>query len=113
MIPTCLSERLSRSPDTGSSQAIGQASEKYGTTSPRKDKNFSGIDQRLVLLFHRMISFLKVPREQRQSREDTHRLLSQARVEFCAHSMVSDVIIVAEVYGLLHPGDNDVDPIDM
>lgn len=60
-----------------------------------------------------MINLLKVPRKQRQSREDIHRLLSQARVELCTHWMPSDPMIVAVVYRLLHPGDDDVDPIDM
>ena len=48
----------------------------------------------------------------RQSREDVQRTLSLARVEFCTHLMLSDPRIVAAVYEILHPGENDVDPID-
>lgn len=59
-----------------------------------------------------MINFISVPREQRESREDIHRLLSQTKVDVCTHLTLSDPMIVAAVYRLLHPGDDDVDPID-
>lgn len=64
-----------------------------------------------MLRFHRMINFLNVPSEQHQFREDVHRLSSQASVELWAFSTLSDLMVVAVVCRLLHPGDNGFDPI--
>lgn len=71
------------------------------------------VGEGLVLEFHWKLNFLNVPREQRQSREEIHCLLSQARVELCTHSMLSDPRIATAVYRLLYPGEDVVDPIDM
>ncbi len=59
-----------------------------------------------------MISFISVPREQRQSREDIDRLLSPAKIELCTHTMLSHLMVVAAIYRILHPEDDEVDPID-
>ena len=67
----------------------------------------------LVLNFYWMINFVNVPREQRHSREDVNRLLSQAKVAFCAHMTLAHPMVVAAVYRIQHPEDDEVDPIDM
>lgn len=60
-----------------------------------------------------MLNFANVPREQRQSREDIDLLLSQAKLELCTHYQLSHSTVIAAVYRLLHPEDDDIDPIDM
>lgn len=87
--------------------------DKYGTAGSRKDKELSGTGEGLVLQLCWTTNFLNVPREQRQSREDISHLLSLARVEICTHLMLSNPMIVAAVYQILHPEDDDIDPIDM
>lgn len=65
-----------------------------------------------MLRFQWTINFVKVPRKQRESREEVHRLLSRTRVEVCTHLMLSDPRIVAAAYRLLQPEDDDTDPIE-
>lgn len=65
-----------------------------------------------MLEIHWMIDFYDVPGKQRQSREDIDRLLSQSKVELCAHYQLSHPEVVAALYRLLCPQDDDSDPID-
>lgn len=104
-------------PDSGSNLCIKGWGEylydKYGTVYPWKARNPSEKAEGLVLQFFWMIDFSNVPREQRQSRDDINHLLSQARVEICTHLTLSSPLVVAAVNRTLHPGDDEVDPIDL
>ena len=85
---------------------------KYGTASQRKGEIPPGHGEGLVLQFYWTLSFHTVPPRQRQSAEEIRRLLSRSKIQLCAHSTLSDPMIVAAVYRLLNPGDEDLDPID-
>ena len=84
----------------------------HGTAHLRKNGEQSGTAEGLVVKFFRKINFMNVPPKQRQHSLDVQRTLSPARVEFCTHLMLSDPTVVAAAHAILHPGDNDVDPID-
>ena len=86
--------------------------DRYGTALSRKIGGQPGTGEGLVVEFSWEISFTNVPPKQRRSREDIQRTLSIARVEVCTHLMLSDPTIATAAHAILHPGDNDVDPID-
>ena len=84
----------------------------HGTALQRKNGKQPGTGRGLVVKFVWNINFTNVSSNQRRSREDIQRTLSLARIELCTHLMLSDPTIVAAAHAILHPGDNDVDPID-
>ena len=86
--------------------------DRYGTELPRKNGEQPERGEGLVVKLSWDINFTNVPLDQRQSREDIQRTLSIARIDLCTHLMLSDPRIVAAAHASLHPGDNDVDPID-
>ena len=86
--------------------------DRYGTTLSRKNGEQLETGEGLVVEFSWEIKFTNVPPKKRRSREDIQRTLSLARIELCTHLMLSDPRIVAAAHAILHPGDNDVDPID-